>query len=414
MCIRDRYGERHSRHRMAVSVRAVTNFVVLPPDQDAWPDILIPAANLCAKLAQKFEGVGYTVQTLRIVTNPFGEYLDTTSTMTAIDGLKVLATILESNHMPQQVRIRFAIGAARNVHELDLVPALIEQAMDLANCCVNIPCNSFGMPDPELTMAAARCCAELALRTPRGEGNFNFTANFNMAPGCPYFPAAYNLNDCGPNFAIGLEYPDLLLQTLAHSESASWDDRMETLHQAIEPHITRLNQLAKAYAQETGVRFAGMDTSAAPSKQTASLATVCEALGLLRFGAAGTVQCCAFLTKLFKSFGEDGVDLVGFSGLMLACLEDTGLAEAAAAGWYDIRALMTYSAVCGIGLDTVPIPGESTPDQIAALMADTGTMAFRLNKPLTVRLFPCHGLKAGDITQFSSQDLCNCAVFALP
>ena len=132
-----------------------------------------------------------------------------------------------------------------------------------------------------------------------------------------------------------------------------------------------------------------------------------------------------------------------------SCLEDRGLAAAAAAGLYDIRALMTYSAVCGIGLDTVPIPGDTAPDSIAALMSDTGAMAFRLQKPLTVRtaraclallvfllilitrtswpscsppplelqqvrLFPCPGLKAGDMTTFESADLCNCAVFAVP
>jgi len=47
-------------------------------------------------------------------------------------------------------------------------------------------------------------------------------------------------------------------------------------------------------------------------------------------------------------------------------------------------------------------------------MRDTGTMAFRLNKPLTVRLFPVPGLSAGDITAFESDDLCNCAVLYVP
>ena len=148
------------------------------------------------------------------------------------------------------------------------------------------------------------------------------------------------------------------------------------------------------------------------------MAEVCTAgLGLPHFGAAGTVQCASFLTRVFKSVGTaagGALDLVGFSGFMLACLEDVGLAAAAAAGQYDIRSLMTYSAVCGIGLDTVPIPGDTPAEKIAALMADTGTMAFRLQKPLTVRLFPCPGLKAGDMTTFTSADLCNCAVFAVP
>jgi uncharacterized protein len=105
---------------------------------------------------------------------------------------------------------------------------------------------------------------------------------------------------------------------------------------------------------------------------------------------------------------------VGFSGLMLALTEDSGLAAGSINDDFDIRSLLTYSAVCGIGLDTVPIPGDTSIEKIAALMRDTGTMAYRLNKPLTVRVFPVPGLQAGDLTAFESDDLCNCAVLAVP
>ena len=115
---------------------------------------------------------------------------------------------------------------------------------------------------------------------------------------------------------------------------------------------------------------------------------------------------------MFKSVR--GVDLIGFSGLMLTCLEDEGMAASAAAGQYDIRALLQYSCVCGIGLDCVPIPGDTPAEKIAALMRDTATLAFRYEKPLTVRLFPAPGLGAGEMTRFESDDLCNCSVFAVP
>ncbi|CAE8656799.1 unnamed protein product, partial [Polarella glacialis] len=137
---------------------------------------------------------------------------------------------------------------------------------------------------------------------------------------------------------------------------------------------------------------------------------VFELLGVSHFGAAGSVECAAFLTRVFK--GLQGVQQVGFSGLMLTCLEDAGMAAGAAAGHYDVRALLQYSAVCGIGLDCVPVPGDTPQSTLSALMRDTGTLAFRLNKPLTVRLFPVPGKKAGEMTDFQSSDLCNCTVFA--
>ena len=401
-----------------MSVRAISHFIVLPADSAQWQATIVAAAEFCASVSAKFVAAGFPVQTLRIVTNPFGEYLDVTSADKAVAGVLQLKAILSSAAMPQGTRIRFALGEARNAAELALVPALIANAADLANCCVNIPADALGLPDPALTAAAAQCCADLAVQTAGGEGNFNFTANFNMGPGCPYFPAAYNRSDCGANFAVGLEYTDLIASTLSTLDpTATWEERFAALSAAITPQMATLDALAKAEAADSGVRFAGFDSSAAPSKESASMAAVCAGLGLDHFGAAGTVQCASFLTRVFKSVGKDAggaFDIVGFSGFMLACLEDPGLAAAAAAGQYDIRALMTYSAVCGIGLDTVPIPGDTPVEKIAALMLDTGTMAFRLQKPLTVRLFPCPGLKAGDMTKFTSADLCNCAVFAVP
>ena len=95
---------------------------------------------------------------------------------------------------------------------------------------------------------------------------------------------------------------------------------------------------------------------------------------------------------------------------MLAVTEDQGLAEATHHARFGLHDLLTYSSVCGIGLDTVPIPGDTPAGKIAAIMRDTGTMAFRLNKPLTVRVFPVPGLQAGERTTFESADLCNCAV----
>ena len=139
---------------------------------------------------------------------------------------------------------------------------------------------------------------------------------------------------------------------------------------------------------------------------------VYKLLGVPYFGASGTLEASALLTKVFKA--QQGCTLIGFSGLMLAVVEDEGLADATTRGEFDIRALLHYSAVCGIGLDTVPIEGDTSAKKIATICADTGTLAFRLNKPLSVRLFPVPALKAGEMTRFESDDLCNSAVLRVP
>ena len=414
-----------------LAVRAVTSFIVLPRDRAQWPGILAEATQFNAAVSAGITSAGYAVQTLRIITNPFGEYLDTASVDTALAGVRELQALLVPLEQKAGARIRFSIGAARDARELALVPALIQAAGDLANCCVNVPADGWGAPDAALCMAAAEACAELARCTPRGEGNFNFTVNFNGPELCPYFPAGFNTRESGVSFVVGVEYPNLLVATLKQvararhggeaksvvgspaTRAADWAAAATAMRAAIERHVGPIAAVCREHAAASGRRFAGVDSSPAPSQSVASMAEVVRLLGVPHFGAAGTIEAAALLTRVFKSI-EVGAPLCGFSGFMLACLEDKGLAAAAAKQQYDIRALLVYSAVCGIGLDTVPVPGDTPVAKMAALMCDTGTLAFRLSKPLTVRLFPVPGKAAGDVTEFASSDLCNCTVFAVP
>ena len=80
---------------------------------------------------------------------------------------------------------------------------------------------------------------------------------------------------------------------------------------------------------------------------------------------------------------------------MLPVLEDEVLAQRAAEGRFSVNDLLLYSAVCGTGLDTVPIPGSTTPDEMAAIFLDMATLAIALDKPLTARLMPIPGLAVG-------------------
>ncbi len=400
-------------------VRTITTFLVLNKERGTWQAALQSASGFCVDLAREFTENGYVVQSIRIVTNPFGEYLNTDSPESAKADLGHISTLLHGLDLPD-LRIRFAIGEASTKEEIALLPELIEAYGDLCNACVNVSFDEFGVLDNEMIQQAAAAVSEIGRVTPRGEGNFNFTVNFNCEPLIPYFPASYHRKELGNCFVIGLETPDLLVHVLEEfnesSRSASHSDLYRGYHEvmsvALQYHVTTITGIIADLPGDRGFTFAGIDSSAAPSKDCSSMVDVYKLLGLEYFGASGTVEASALLTKVFKSV--TGVELVGFSGLMLAVTEDTGLAEATQKAEFDIRSLLTYSAVCGIGLDTVPIPGDTPLAKICALMRDTGTMAFRLNKPLTVRLFPVPGLRAGEITSFESDDLCNCAVLAVP
>jgi uncharacterized protein (UPF0210 family) len=85
---------------------------------------------------------------------------------------------------------------------------------------------------------------------------------------------------------------------------------------------------------------------------------------------------------------------------MLPVLEDGVLAQRAAEGVLTITDLLLYSAVCGVGLDTIPLAGDLSMDEISGILLDVGALAVRLDKPLTARLMPLPGLAAGDPVTF--------------
>ena len=400
-------------------IRTITTFLSLGKDKESWKKEVLKASHFCLDLSKEFNKNDYIVQSVRIVTNPFGEYLNTENIERARKDLAYLSDLLGSSDM-SGVRIRFAIGEARTRREIEMLPELVKEFGDLCNVCVNVNLDDYGILDNELIQQASEAVVKISKITPRGEGNFNFTVNFNCDPLIPYFPASYHRKELGNRFVVGLETPDLLVTALkkfnqridAHNHNALFKGYDDVMSKALQYHISTIKNIIDLANIDTAFTFSGFDSSAAPSKNCASMVEVYEQMGVAYFGSSGTVEASSLLTKVFKSI--KGVELVGFSGLMLALTEDTGLAQGTIRSNFDIRSLLTYSSVCGIGLDTVPIPGDTPLDKICALMRDTGTMAYRLNKPLTVRLFPVPGLKAGDMTAFESDDLCNCAVLAVP
>jgi hypothetical protein len=401
------------KNPMLAKIRTITFFINLNKDKKNQKEKILKIAHLANKLATLYEAKNYEIQSLRIVTNPFSEYIDTSSKESALKDMSYIQEILSCDEMPKY-RIRFAVGEAKTLEEIRLVPTLIAHFGDIANICVNVPSDTLGIADNKKILSCVHAVRSISKTTPRGEGNFNFTVNFNCPPLIPYFPASYFQSDMDECFALGFETPDLLVEALKSENLEQFKDMNQrhekayhAMQEALQYHITFLSKIAQDFANNHVFTFAGVDSSAAPSKNCSSMTQVYELLGVPFFGASGSVEASALLTKVFK--GIKGVELLGFSGLMLAVVEDLGLAKGTITQDYDIRTLLLNSAVCGIGLDTVPIEDNLSDEKIAAIMRDTATMAYRLNKPLTVRLFPVPDKKAGELTEFQSDDLCNAA-----
>jgi hypothetical protein len=50
---------------------------------------------------------------------------------------------------------------------------------------------------------------------------------------------------------------------------------------------------------------------------------------------------------------------------------------------YDLDEILSYSAVCGTGLDVIPIPGDITVKKLEGILRDVAAMSLKLDKPLS-------------------------------
>jgi hypothetical protein len=163
--------------------------------------------------------------------------------------------------------------------------------------------------------------------------------------------------------------------------------------------VTRVGELiGREVARELGVAFGIVDLSLAPTPQVGdSVGEILTALGLDRIGAPGSTAAIAMLNDAVKKGGAFASSSVGgLSGAFIPVSEDAALAAAAGAGHLSLEKLEAMTAVCSVGLDMIPIPGDTAPETVAAIIADEMAIGVINNKTTAVRLVPIPGGVAGD------------------
>jgi uncharacterized protein len=374
-------------------IRAITAFINL--DRAQYREQVADALKLLRRAQTTLESRGYQVQTIRIATQPFPEY---TQGLTA---QQTVAFFKEYDALAQKEKFAASIGPAMlnsgdSTTQADLLAEILTNTKSLNASLVvagedGVRWGAVG--------AAARVMKKLE-ETEHSQGNFKFAAIAMVPPLTPFFPAAYHTG-FGQQFGIALESanvvaaafkgaPDLATarQRLTDSLAASAFD--------IERHAGRVDQ-------ETGWAYMGIDLSPAPSGNV-SIGEAIENLTTQPVGFSGTLTAAATITAAVK---DVKVKQTGYSGLMLPILEDTRLAQRWSEGHLSIDALLSYSAVCGTGLDTIPLPGDISAEQLSLIIGDMASLAVKWHKPLSARLLPVLGKGWGEMTEFDDPFLVN-------
>lgn len=206
--------------------------------------------------------------------------------------------------------------------------------------------------------------------------------------------------DCVIN--VGVSGPGVVKRAIEKVKGEPFDVVAETVKQTAFK-ITRMGQLVGQVASEKlGVPFGIVDLSLAPTPAIGdSVAHILEEMGLEMVGTHGTTAALALLNDAVKKGGVMACGHVGgLSGAFIPVSEDAGMIEAVKQGALNLEKLEAMTAICSVGLDMIAVPGDTTAETLAAMIADEAAIGVINNKTTAVRVIPASGTKVGDMVEF--------------
>jgi uncharacterized protein (UPF0210 family) len=384
-----------------MKIRSITFF--FDPNNTDWDAEIFRLSQFAREGREIFQKDGIEVQTIRLASRSFCEFLSLDNPRKAFEQVKDIAR--------QSVDGGFdylSIGPAQThlPESYDLIPLILEETENIFMSGQMV--NAQRQIHIDSVRACARVIEKAARISPDGFANLRFTALANVPAHTPFFPAAYH-DDVLSGFALAVESANIAVSAIRNSENIA--AAQSTIKAGLEKAAGKITSLAGEMARKWQMLFYGLDFSFAPfPSPESSLGAALELLGPQNAGEVGSLAAAAILADAL-----DGAvfQKTGFNGLMMPVLEDSILAQRSKDGTLTLKDLMMFSAVCGTGLDTVPLPGSASADDLTGLLLDISALSLRLDKPLTARLMPIPGKQAGDLTEFNFPYFANSRVLAL-
>jgi uncharacterized protein (UPF0210 family) len=384
-----------------MKIRAITSF--FDPALGSINGTLGTLSRLSTELTQRFEHSGYKVQSSRLATSPFPDWLKEKP----------------GSQWPKAIHELETLSSGMGFAYTSVGPALPDFP-DSYRCIPSILAenpNTFtggvvardSQVFPSAVQATAQVILDNSTITLDGFTNLRFAALANVKPYTPFLPVAYAKTGSQPAFALAIECADEAV--IAFTQADSLESARNRLITSLEKHASQLSTLCCEVSAKYGVEFKGFDFSPAPFPEDwCSLGKAFELLGVSSIGESGSLTAAAFIAD---TLDRGTWQKTGFNGLMLAVMEDSILAKRVAEGKLTVKDLLLYSSVCGTGLDTIPLAGDTPVEALTGILLDLGSLSIRLAKPLTGRLMPVPGKRVGDETTFDFGFFANSRVMSL-
>lgn len=235
-------------------------------------------------------------------------------------------------------------------------------------------------------------------------GASKFVCFANMVEDSPFMAGAvHGSGEADAVINVGVSGPGVMAAALAElPESASMMEVAERIKQTAFK-ITRAGELmSREAARRLGVEKGIVDLSLAPTPAIGdSVARILEIIGVGQCGGPGTTAALALLNDCVKKGGVMASSSVGgLSGAFIPVSEDAGMIDAVEAGALSLEKLEAMTCVCSVGLDMIAVPGDTSVETIAGIIADEMAIGVINNKTTAVRIIPAIGKGIGDSVDY--------------
>lgn len=368
------------------------------------------ARNLVTVCNQVGDKYGIEVVNKRMSISPIAVVAAPFSAVQMIDIAKTLDEIAD------EVNVDFIGGFSALVEkgiangDRALIEAIPEALASTRRLCssVNVASTRAGINmDAVLRMAEAIKKAAELTKDSDGLACAKLCVFCNIPEDVPFMAGAYlGTGEADAVINVGVSGPGVVKRAIDRALEGNAQPDLGQIAEIIKRtacKVTRVGELiGREVAENLGIPFGVVDLSLAPTPTVGdSVGEIFQSLGLLSIGVPGSTAALAMLNDAVKKGGAFASSYVGgLSGAFIPVSEDLNIEEATRKGYLNIEKLEALTSVCSVGLDMVAIPGHTSVDTLAGIIADEMAVGMINSKTTATRLIPVPGKKEGDRAYF--------------
>jgi uncharacterized protein (UPF0210 family) len=287
---------------------------------------------------------------------------------------------------------------------LDSIPEALATTKRLCSS-LNVATTRAGI-NMDAVQRTGHLIKEMAERT-REQGGLacaKFVCFANAVEDNPFMAGAFHgVGEPEAVINVGVSGPGVVNHAVRHAPKDLPLHELAEIIKKLSFKLSRAGELiGREAARRLGIPFGIIDLSLAPTPVPGdSVAGIIEGMGFERAGAHGTTAALALLTDAVKKGGAmASASVGGMSGAFIPVSEDANMIEAAQVGALSLEKLEAWTSVCSVGIDMVAVPGSTSAETIAAIIADEMAVGVMNNKTTAVRIIPVPGRTVGEMVEF--------------